>query len=454
MAGIAGLAKSDSFNEVTYMLDRMAHRGRIRRKIIEAGGTTMGAVWHETEHDTICESAEMSLVRDIAGAGHHAAVTAGDGMFSFTRDELGVAPLYTGTCSDGTTCFASEVKALIPGVTEIREVPPGDGDEGLTFAKEPAPAAVIDAGDPALMAEELRRLLDDTVSSSVRSEDTGSWLSGGLDSAAITAMASPYLGRLKTFTAGFEGSPDLEYAAITAEHLRTEHHEIVVTIDDVVSVLPEVIWHLESFDPLLVRSSVLNFIVAGVASDHVREILSGEGADELFAGYSYLRHIPVENLHDELKRITGKLHNTALQRVDRCASAHGTIAHLVFTDPHVVRYAMSVPSRYKIVDGVEKWILRRAVEGLLPGEIAWRPKAKFWEGGGVSDRMSEMADRIISDRDFRNERILPNGWVLSGREELWYYRIFRELFGNDITLSWIGRTDREPAEADEAGKNG
>ena len=454
MAGIAGVSKENSINEVTYMLDRMAHRGRIHRKIIETEGTTMGAVWHDTEIEPFCESAGAGFVRDITGEGHYATATAGDGDFLFSRDELGVAPLYRGTFNDGTIGFASEVKALIPGVREVSEVPPGAHDDCLTRAEGSPLSAGLETGDPDIIAVELNRLLDDRVSSSIRTEDTGAWLSGGIDSAAISAMASHYLSRLRTFTAGFEGSPDLECAARTAGYLGSEHHEIVVTNDDVVSVLPEVIWHLESFDPLLVRSSVLNYIVAREASDHVREILSGEGADELFAGYSYLQRMPEERLHKELVRITGKLHNTALQRVDRCASAHGTAAHLVFTDPHVVSYAMAVPSRYKIVDGVEKWILRRAVEDLLPREIAWRPKAKFWEGGGVSNRLSEMADSNISDRDFRHERILPNGWVLSGREELWYYRIFRELFGNDINLSWMGRTDPEPVVTAEPARTG
>jgi asparagine synthase (glutamine-hydrolysing) len=444
MAGIAGLAKQDSYSEVAYMLDRIAHRGRMRRKIFEAEGTTMGVVWNETGNDTFSESAGMSFVRDIAGPGHYATVMADNGTFIFSRDGLGVAPLYKGTCSDGTTCFASEVKALIPGVSGIEEVTPGNGDnEQLTsLSSDKKPVAT----DPEVISSELRTLLDDAVSSTIRDEETGAWLSGGLDSAAVSALASKYTGRLKTFTAGLEGSPDLECAAQTAKHLGSEHHEVVVTLDDLVAVLPDVIWHLESFDPLLVRSSVLNFIVSRMASDYVSEIFSGEGADELFAGYSYLLDLPGESLPDELVRITGKLHNTALQRVDRCANAYGTTAHVVFTYPDVVNYALAIPPEFKIVNGVEKWILRQAVDDLLPHKIAWRRKAKFWEGGGVKEKLAEVAEKSISDNDFRNERLLPNGWVLTGREELWYYRIFREYFGNDITLSWMGRSDVAHAE--------
>ncbi len=447
MAGIAGLAKKDSYGEVAYMLDRIAHRGRMRRKIFEAEGTTMGVVWNETGFDMFSESAGMNFVRDIAGPGHYATVMADNGTFIFSRDGLGVAPLYRGKYSDGTLCFASEVKAMIPGVSGIEEVTPGEGDseqlhQHLSLSAETKPTTT----DPETISSELRSLLDNAVSSTIRDEDTGTWLSGGLDSAAVSALASRYTGRLKTFTAGLEGSPDLECAAQTAKHLGSEHHEAVVTVDDLVAVLPDVIWHLESFDPLLVRSSVLNFIVSRIASDHVSDIFSGEGADELFAGYRYLRDLPGESLPDELLRITGNLHNTALQRVDRCATAYGTTAHVIFTYPDVVNYALSIPHELKIVNGVEKWILRQAVDDLLPHKIAWRPKAKFWEGGGVKEKLAEIAGKNISDNDFRNERQLPNGWVLSGREELWYYRIFRDYFGDDITLSWMGRSDVAPDE--------
>lgn len=97
MAGIAGLAKQDSYSEGAYMLDRIAHRGRKRRKIFEAEGTTLGVVWNETEYDTFSVSAGMSFVRDIAGPGHYATVMADNGTFIFSRDGLGVAPLYKGT---------------------------------------------------------------------------------------------------------------------------------------------------------------------------------------------------------------------------------------------------------------------------------------------------------------------------------------------------------------------
>lgn len=442
MAGIAGIAKENRYAEVSAMLDRIAHRGHRWRKIMEAGETTLGVCWNGSEVIPFGESDGMIFVRDIAGPEHFATATSQNGSFLFSRDSMGVAPLYLGYLPDGTTGFASEVKALLPEMKLIEEVKPGNGTVPDPGEKIPADLhEELSAVTPESLALRLKQVLDEAVSVSISTENTGAWLSGGLDSAAITALATNYIGRMKTFTAGVEGAPDLEYAARTARYLGTEHHERIVRVNDLAAVLPEVIYHLESFDPLLVRSSLLNYIASRNAAEYVSDIFSGEGADELFAGYHYLSSIPEEKLHNELVRLTGKLHNTALQRVDRCATAFGLTPRLIFTQPAVRELAFSLPADYMIVNGEGKWLLRKAVEELLPHEITWRSKAKFWEGGGVNEKLSEIADSAISDSDFRNERVLPNGWTLSGKEELLYYRIFSDFFGDDITLSWMGRSD-------------
>lgn len=168
------------------------------------------------------------------------------------------------------------------------------------------------------------------------------------------------------------------------------------------------------------------------------------GGDELFAGYEYLKDIDKEKLKEELMDITGRLHNTALQRVDRSASAHGTVAHVGFLDSDVVDYALKIPVKYKIRNGIEKWILRKAMENELPEKVLYRKKAKFWQGAGVSDMISDYAEKKITDGDFMRERKLKNGWVLNSKEELLYYRYFKEYFGELEDLSWMGRTKGAP----------
>jgi len=442
MAGIAGIAKENSYKEVSEMLDRIAHRGRNHRKIIQAEGTTMGVCWNEPSSVPVSLLEENVFVGDMAGPGHYATATAQGGKFLFSRDMVGEAPLYTGSDTDGTRLFASEVKALIPETVDLNEVSPGFGNIPEKTEQSHSGIRYHEAQeDPGMVASLLRELLDETLSGLLRTEHTGAWLSGGLDSAAVTALAARYIGNINTFAAGLDGAPDLGYASYAAKCLGTQHHEIIVDVNDLVALLPDVIWHLESFDPLLVRSSLLNFVAARKAADYVSDILSGEGADELFGGYTYLSSLPINTVHDELLRITGKLHNTALQRVDRCAAAFGLTPRLIYTHPAVKEMALGLPADLKIVDGEGKWILRKAVEKLLPPDIAWRSKAKFWEGGGVNEKLSEIAENSISDSDFRNESVLPNGWTISGKEELFYYRIFREFFGDDISLSWMGRSD-------------
>ena len=297
------------------------------------------------------------------------------------------------------------------------------------------------------MAQDLRGHLAAAVERRIGNGEVGCRLSGGLDSSAMAALARPHVDRLHTFAAGLPGAPDLASAAEVAAFIGSDHHEVVVTFAQMLAVLPAVIYHLESFDALLVRSSITNYLVAKAASDYVPAVFSGEGGDELFAGYEYLKALDPAALPAELIDIIGRLHNTALQRVDRCASAHGTVAHVAFLNPEVVAYALQIPAEFKLRDGVEKWILRRALDGALPESVLDRTKAKFWEGAGVSDLLAEYAKGQISDADFRAERKLVNGWTLNTKEELLYYRIFREHFGELEDLAWMGRTKGAPMAA-------
>lgn len=172
--------------------------------------------------------------------------------------------------------------------------------------------------------------------------------------------------------------------------------------------------------------------------------MSMKGGDELFAGYKYLKGLSLEELPRELIDITNRLHNTALQRVDRCSAAHGTIAYVGFLDLDVVDYALRIPAEYKIFNGLEKWILRRAVFDLLPERVALRGKARFWEGAGGNSQIAKFTAEMVTDGDFQKERRLPNGEELNTKEELYYYRIFQEHFGTLKNLDWMGRTKGSP----------
>lgn len=476
MSGIIGIAKPRQGRLVREALGRIAHRGGAGTLVRSRSRATLGWTWPQAQtpmaigadrHQVVLDGEIHNWPELAPGAtcalealqqayrnrgpefvahvdGPFALALAGPAGLFLARDFVGKSPLYLAWCQ-GTLCFGSEIKALLGIAEHIKEFPPGhywQPGEGLV------PFARIQPG-PALQqpAQELATALCGRLVSSVRKRlatgEVGAWLSGGLDSAAMVALARRQQPTLHTFSVGLEGAPDLGCARAVADFVGADHHERVCTLEELIAVLPTVIYHLESFDALLVRSSVMNFLVAELAAHHVSAVLSGEGGDELLAGYSYLKRLRRDALPAELTDITGRLHNTALQRVDRCSASHGLVARTAFLDREVVDFALRIPPEYKIRRRgrpVEKWILRVTLDGLLPEEIVWRPKSKFWEGSGIGDLLAAHAEDAISDSEFEREHTLPGGLQLHTKEELFYYRIFREQLGDQLDPAIVGRT--------------
>ena len=214
--------------------------------------------------------------------------------------------------------------------------------------------------------------------------NVGVFLSGGLDSSLVAAIASRIANergrRLQTFAVGTEGSPDLAAARQVADHLDCEHVEVTYTAAEALESLPNVVRAIESFDPGLVRSAVPNYMLARTTRQHVKVVLTGEGADELFAGYAYMREFTEDAaLHAELERTVRSLHNLNLQRCDRVTMAHAVEARVPFLDRNVIAWALRIPPSEK--QGTpEKKLLRESFEGWLPDELLWRTKAEFGDG--------------------------------------------------------------------------
>ncbi|HEX6444552.1 MAG TPA: asparagine synthase (glutamine-hydrolyzing) [Streptosporangiales bacterium] len=325
-----------------------------------------------------------------------------DGMFAFVyatpdrvvaaRDPLGIKPLYRVRIGD-VTGFSSEVKAFDGVADEITEFPAGhvyDSARGMLRYYD-VPDLDPAARKPADVAHDFLDVLEAAVVKRLRSDvPLGALLSGGLDSSLVCALARRHVEELHTFAVGLPGSADLVAARRVAEHLGTIHHEMVVSPDDVVRSLPDVVFHLESSDVDIVRSATMTWQVMRFAAEHVTVVLTGEGADELFAGYRYYAdYDDPDLLHAELRRSLSNMHNANLQRVDRMSMAHGVEARVPFLDKAVIAAAMDIHPRLKqYAPGsdqlVEKWVLREAASGLLPDEIVWRTKAQFDEGSGTS----------------------------------------------------------------------
>jgi asparagine synthase (glutamine-hydrolysing) len=439
-----------------------------------------------------------------------------DGMFAFVlatpdrviaaRDPLGIKPLYVARVGDGLA-FASELKAFDGlEVKSIETVPPGglfDSRDGprqwfrmTQGAAEPEPGFDSDA-----VAAELRLVLEEAVAKwMVADVEVGSFLSGGLDSSIIAALAARSLARqpgqprLKTFSVGLPGSPDLLAAQRVADHIGSDHYHLEFSAADLAAALPQVIYHLESADVDLVRSAIPTHFATTVARRQVKAVLTGEGADELFAGYAY-HHDYADRpraLADELTRSLRSMHNINLQRVDRITMAQGLEARTPFLDRDLIDFAQTIPASVKLLiepaetsgptpdgtssplrpsgpewtsgptpdgtssplrpsgpewtsgptpDGtssplrpsgrttIEKWILRKAVEDLLPEDLVWRKKAQFDEGTGTVDVLQD-ALAIAAGR--------PGPFSREDEAEL-YESILREQFAEpDMILAQAG----------------
>jgi len=356
-----------------------------------------------------------------------------DGRFVAARDPVGIKPLYWSTFK-GATRFASEMHAFdAEWQPRVEPFPPGCSwtpEDGLVRFASAVPEGALEpphedfvAGTRAVLVRAVERQMMGDV-------PVGVFLSGGLDSSLVAAIAAPWCERigtrLQTFAVGTPDSPDLAAARRVAEHLDTDHHEFTYTAENALAALPDVVRAIESFDPGLVRSAVPNFMLARATAEHVKVVLTGEGADELFAGYAYMADIAPDELHAELERTVESLHNLNLQRCDRVTMAHGLEARVPFLDLEVIRWALSLPAAEKLTtsDRLEKALLREAFTGWLPEDLLWRVKAEFGDGSGARDVLSEATEATVSEDEFARERdaVQP---PLRTREELAYYRVWR-----------------------------
>ncbi len=418
---------------------------RLRAELDQRGHRFQTRSDHETVLHLLAQDGPSALTRLW---GMFAFIAAGeDGTFIAARDMIGIAPLYW--VRDGATVlFASELKAFDPARrNDVESFPPGHTwspetglEQILTLPEVRSPVLRELVGEdeseeepPEAVFAAIRDTLVTAVERCMTADvPIGTLLSGGLDSSIVTAIAARAAKRqgwrLPTFSVGLEGSEDLAAARHLASVLETAHYERVYTEDELIDWVPEVIGVIESFDPQLVHSSVPNLLVAKLASRHVKAVIIGEGADELFAGYSHYGEIKGdEELHEALVRTIEGMHAGGLQRVDRVAGANGLEPRIPFLDVDLVELGLALPARWKLAheDRAEKWLLRRAFEGWLPDELLWRRKAQFGEGTGARDVLREHYGTLVDEEEFERERGAVDP-PLRTREEAAYYRIFQQ----------------------------
>ena len=267
----------------------------------------------------------------------------------------------------------------------------------------------------------------------------GFLLSGGLDSSLVCSIAAKKLGKpIRTFAIGMDTDAiDLKYARQTAEYLGSEHHEIIINRDMVISSLEEVIRLLGTWDITTIRASMGMYLLCKAIHEQtdVRVLLTGEISDELF-GYKYTDYAPTADaFQQESQKRIRELYMYDVLRADRCISANSIEARVPFGDLDFVRYVMAIDPEKKLNSyGKGKYLLRKAFEGdWLPPEILWREKAAFSDAVGHSmvDDIKEYAESLYTDEEFQLRRANYSAHCMPFTKESLFYREIFEKYYHD-----------------------
>ena len=400
------------------------------------------------------------------------------------RDHMGIIPLYMGWDKHGTFYVASELKALEGTCTKIELFPPGhylhsrDGELKRWYTRDWMEYDAVKDNETSIQT--IKEALEAAVHRQLMSDvPYGVLLSGGLDSSVTSAIAKKYAQKriesddttdawwpqLHSFSVGLEGSPDLAAAKKVADHIGTVHHEIKFTIQEGLDALKDVVYNLETYDVTTIRASTPMYLMARVIkSMGIKMVLSGEGADELFGGYLYFHKAPNDKeFHEETVRKLKKLHMYDCLRANKSLAAWGIEGRVPFLDKEFMDVAMRINPKDKMINGerMEKWVVRKAFEDMLPASVAWRQKEQFSDGVGYSwiDTLKLMVNEEVSDEQLANAKYRYPIQTPTSKEEYYYRSIFESHFPSDAAALCVPQeasvacSTKIALEWDEAFKN-
>ncbi len=381
------------------------------------------------------------------------------------RDPVGIRPLYYGYTEKKSIVFASEPKNLTGLVTAILPFPPGCcyKDGLFTPYEEIWKTQAYSDDDEEEAEKKIKKLLINGVRKRLVSDSSiGFLLSGGLDSSLVCAIAQRESDApIKTFAIGMEGDAiDLKYARETADYLKTDHREVIMTKDEVLSSLDSVIKLLGTWDITTIRASMGMYLVCKYIHENtdLKVILTGEISDELF-GYKYTDYAPSpEAFQEEAEKRIREIHMYDVLRADRCISVNSLEARVPFGDLEFVRYVMSINPALKMNrHNKGKYLLRKAFEGdYLPRDILFREKAAFSDAVGHSmvDYLKEKAEKTYTDEEFEEKRKLYTHGTPFTKESLMYREIFEKYYPGESAMisdfwmpnrSWEGCNVNDPS---------
>jgi len=396
-----------------------------------------------------------------------------DGVFAFilvdetlnrvwaARDPIGVRSMYIGE-TETSTCVASELKSLTTGdtslVNNIRQFPPGHycditDSQNKTFTKyyDYNYPTNLDTNTEVIMSNIKNLLIKATEKRLLSERKIGCLLSGGLDSSLIAGILCKFYNpaELSTFSIGLEGSEDLKYAKIVADYLGTDHHEVIVTEEEMLNTLEKDIEMIESYDTTTVRASTPMYILSKYIRDNtdVVVIFSGEGSDESSGSYMYFHNAPdATEFKKETVRLMEDLCYFDVLRCDKSTAGAGLEVRVPFLDKEFLQYYLSIkpilkmPKTFK----VEKYLLRKAFESaaIIPSEVLWRQKEGMSDGvSGKKKAWFEIIQNKVSinmsDREFNMLSGKYNHNSPQIKESLYYREVFCDYYGDcDTTIPY------------------
>ncbi len=388
------------------------------------------------------------------------------GNFIAARDPIGVVPLFWGWGADGSTWFASEMKALKDVCQRFEPFPPGHvySNGELKRYYDPTWRHTETIPKNPLDIDKLKKTFEEAVVKRMMCDvPFGVLLSGGLDSSLVSSIVNRHAEmrvedheksrawwpRMHSFCIGLENAPDFENARKVAEFLGTVHHEFTYTLQEGLDALSDVIYHIETFDVTTVRASTPMYLMARkIKAMGIKMVFTGEGADEVFGGYLYFHKAPSpEEFYKETVRKVEKLHYYDCLRANKSMAAWGIEARVPFLDKAFLDVAMNLDPKYKMIDKangrMEKYLMRSIFdteqEPYLPKSVLWRQKEQFSDGVGYGwiDGLKDYAEARVSDEMFKNRAYRFPINTPASREAYLYRMIFEEHFPEPASIQAV-----------------
>jgi len=260
-------------------------------------------------------------------------------------------------------------------------------------------------------------------------------LSGGLDSSIIAYFLKKRdLNSVAIISEDFV-STDLTYCQMISKEMKIPLSIYNVSTSAILEAIENTIRILKNFNDIEIRNNVVMYLAIKWAKENNhKSIITGDGADELFAGYNFLVNKPENELEAEIKRVCSIMHFPT----QKIGKALGIEIESPFLNQKIIELANQIPSNLKIKEEggkrYGKWILRKTFEKHIPLQIAWRRKSPMQEGAGTSG-LTNLFESIISEETYVEKKLTVeknDEVVIRSRESMHYYEIFKKLYGSPV----------------------